>query len=278
MMIHDFDMARFLLGEEPIAVSAMGSALVDKAIGEAGDIDTAVVVMETKSGKVAQISNSRRATYGYDQRVEAHGSKGMIQRRQHSRDDGRIRRRARLRRRQDPQLLPRALRERLSQRARRLRRRGQIGRQAEPGRRGRPQGQSSGRRRPPCPGGPSSASPSARRACRAAPGEAYRRSQREESGPAHGATEQERPPRRQGRQGPPVGRFRRSCSRAGPRRSARAGGCCGGSALAFSLLIISVSAIIFVRTLVRIDPQASSKRPSPRPAAIRSPWPSASPR
>ena len=78
MMIHDFDMARFLLGEEPVAVSAMGSALVDKAIGEAGDVDTAVVIMETKSGKVAQISNSRRATYGYDQRVEAHGSKGMI--------------------------------------------------------------------------------------------------------------------------------------------------------------------------------------------------------
>ncbi len=78
MMIHDFDMARFLLGEEPITVSAMGSALVDKAIGEAGDIDTAVVIMETKSGRVAQISNSRRAAYGYDQRVEAHGSKGMI--------------------------------------------------------------------------------------------------------------------------------------------------------------------------------------------------------
>ncbi len=78
MMIHDFDMARFVLGEEPVAVSAMGSALVDKAIGEAGDIDTAVVIMETKSGKVAQISNSRRATYGYDQRVEAHGVKGML--------------------------------------------------------------------------------------------------------------------------------------------------------------------------------------------------------
>jgi len=78
MMIHDFDMARFLLGEEPVAISAMGSALVDKAIGEAGDVDTAVVIMETKSGKVAQISNSRRATYGYDQRVEAHGSKGML--------------------------------------------------------------------------------------------------------------------------------------------------------------------------------------------------------
>ncbi len=78
MMIHDFDMARFVLGEEPVAVSAMGSALVDKAIGEAGDIDTAVVIMETKSGKVAQISNSRRAAYGYDQRVEAHGDKGML--------------------------------------------------------------------------------------------------------------------------------------------------------------------------------------------------------
>ena len=78
MMIHDFDMARFVLGEEPVAVSAMGSALVDKAIGEAGDIDTAVVIMETASGKVAQISNSRRAEYGYDQRVEAHGAKGMI--------------------------------------------------------------------------------------------------------------------------------------------------------------------------------------------------------
>ena len=78
MMIHDFDMARFLLGEEPVSVSAMGSSLVDKAIGEAGDVDTAVVIMETRSGKVAQLSNSRRATYGYDQRIEVHGEKGMI--------------------------------------------------------------------------------------------------------------------------------------------------------------------------------------------------------
>jgi myo-inositol 2-dehydrogenase/D-chiro-inositol 1-dehydrogenase len=78
MMIHDFDMARFLLDEEPIAVSAFGAALVDKAIGEAGDVDTAVVILQTKSGKVAEISNSRRATYGYDQRVEVHGSKGML--------------------------------------------------------------------------------------------------------------------------------------------------------------------------------------------------------
>jgi myo-inositol 2-dehydrogenase / D-chiro-inositol 1-dehydrogenase len=78
MMIHDFDMARFLLGEEPVALSAMGAALVDKAIGDAGDIDTAAVIMQTKSGKVAQISNSRRATYGYDQRIEVHGAKGMV--------------------------------------------------------------------------------------------------------------------------------------------------------------------------------------------------------
>ena len=109
MMIHDFDMARFVLGEEPVAVSAMGSALVDKAIGEAGDIDTAVVIMETASGKVAQISNSRRATYGYDQRVEAHGDKRHAPGRQRARDDGRVGGRAWLRQRQGAQLFPRAL-------------------------------------------------------------------------------------------------------------------------------------------------------------------------
>ena len=106
MMIHDFDMARFVLGEEPVAVSAMGSALVDKAIGEAGDIDTAVVIMETESGKVAQISNSRRATYGYDQRVEAHGDKGMLHADECARDDGRVGRRTWLHERQGAQLLP----------------------------------------------------------------------------------------------------------------------------------------------------------------------------
>ena len=78
MMIHDFDMARFLLGEEPVEVHAVGSALVDKAIGEAGDVDTALVMMRTASGKLCQISNSRRAVYGYDQRVEVHGSTGML--------------------------------------------------------------------------------------------------------------------------------------------------------------------------------------------------------
>jgi myo-inositol 2-dehydrogenase/D-chiro-inositol 1-dehydrogenase len=78
MMIHDFDMARFLLGEEPVSISAFGSALVDPAIGAAGDVDTAVVILQTKSGKVCEISNSRRATYGYDQRIEAHGATGML--------------------------------------------------------------------------------------------------------------------------------------------------------------------------------------------------------
>lgn len=78
MMIHDLDMARFLLGEEPVEVTAMASCLVDPEIGEAGDIDTAVVTLKTASGKLAQISNSRRATYGYDQRIEVHGSGGML--------------------------------------------------------------------------------------------------------------------------------------------------------------------------------------------------------
>jgi myo-inositol 2-dehydrogenase/D-chiro-inositol 1-dehydrogenase len=78
MMIHDFDMARFLLAEEPVEVFALGSALVDPAIGQVGDVDTAAVLMRTASGRIAQISNSRRATYGYDQRIEVHGSKGML--------------------------------------------------------------------------------------------------------------------------------------------------------------------------------------------------------
>jgi myo-inositol 2-dehydrogenase/D-chiro-inositol 1-dehydrogenase len=79
MMIHDLDMARFLLlGDEPQEVHAVGSSLVDKGIGEAGDVDTAAVLLKTKAGRIVQISCSRRATYGYDQRIEVHGSKGMI--------------------------------------------------------------------------------------------------------------------------------------------------------------------------------------------------------
>lgn len=78
MMIHDFDMARFLLGEDPVSVYAVGSALVDPEIGKAGDVDTAAVTLTTATGKICQISNSRRATYGYDQRIEVHGSGGML--------------------------------------------------------------------------------------------------------------------------------------------------------------------------------------------------------
>ena len=78
MTIHDLDMARFLLGEEPVAVTAAASCLVDPAIGAAGDVNTAVVTLRTASGRLCQISNSRRATYGYDQRIEAHGATGLL--------------------------------------------------------------------------------------------------------------------------------------------------------------------------------------------------------
>jgi myo-inositol 2-dehydrogenase/D-chiro-inositol 1-dehydrogenase len=77
-MIHDLDMARFLMGEEPVELHAVASCLVDPAIAAAGDVDTAVVTLRTASGKLCQISNSRRATYGYDQRIEALGSKGLL--------------------------------------------------------------------------------------------------------------------------------------------------------------------------------------------------------
>lgn len=78
MMIHDFDMARFLMGEEFTHLHAVGSALVDPAIGAAGDVDTAAVILNTASGRICQISNSRRAAYGYDQRIEVHGASGML--------------------------------------------------------------------------------------------------------------------------------------------------------------------------------------------------------
>jgi myo-inositol 2-dehydrogenase/D-chiro-inositol 1-dehydrogenase len=79
MMIHDLDMARFLIGEEFTEIYAVGSALVNPAIGAAGDVDTASVILKSASGKICQISNSRRAAYGYDQRIEVHGSKGLLQ-------------------------------------------------------------------------------------------------------------------------------------------------------------------------------------------------------
>ncbi|WP_372803373.1 inositol 2-dehydrogenase [Paracoccus seriniphilus] len=79
MMIHDFDMANFLMGEAPVALRAVGSSLVDPEIGAAGDVDTAVVTLTYADGRIAVIKNSRRAVYGYDQRVEMLGSEGLLQ-------------------------------------------------------------------------------------------------------------------------------------------------------------------------------------------------------
>jgi myo-inositol 2-dehydrogenase / D-chiro-inositol 1-dehydrogenase len=78
MTIHDFDMARFLMGSEVTEVYATGNVLVDKAIGEAGDIDTAIISLRFENGAVGCIDNCRQAVYGYDQRVEVFGSKGMV--------------------------------------------------------------------------------------------------------------------------------------------------------------------------------------------------------
>ena len=78
MTIHDFDIARYLLGEEIVSVFATGSVLVDPKIGELGDYDSASIILTTESGRQAIISNSRRATYGYDQRIEVHGSLGSV--------------------------------------------------------------------------------------------------------------------------------------------------------------------------------------------------------
>jgi len=78
MTIHDFDMARFLLGEEIDTVMATASVLVDPEIGALGDYDSVSLILTTASGKQCLISNSRRATYGYDQRIEVHGSKGVV--------------------------------------------------------------------------------------------------------------------------------------------------------------------------------------------------------
>ncbi len=79
MMIHDFDMANFMMGTAPVSVSAVGSSIVDPAIGAAGDVDTAVVTLSYADGRIAVIKNSRRAAFGYDQRVELLGSEGMLQ-------------------------------------------------------------------------------------------------------------------------------------------------------------------------------------------------------
>ena len=77
--IHDFDLSRFILGNDPIQkISAFGEQLVSEDAKQVGDQDTAMITMRSKSGVLIHINNSRRAVYGYDQRVEAFGSKGMI--------------------------------------------------------------------------------------------------------------------------------------------------------------------------------------------------------
>ncbi|MEQ8966809.1 MAG: inositol 2-dehydrogenase [Azospirillaceae bacterium] len=76
--IHDFDMARFVLGDEPVEVFAMASNRVDPVFAELGDVDTGMVLMRTADGTLCHINNSRRTNYGYDQRVEAFGAGGMV--------------------------------------------------------------------------------------------------------------------------------------------------------------------------------------------------------
>ena len=78
MTIHDFDMVRYLAGCDAEEIYVQSAVLVDPAIGEAGDVDTAVITLKMESGAIAVIDNSRRAAYGYDQRAEVFGSKGML--------------------------------------------------------------------------------------------------------------------------------------------------------------------------------------------------------
>ncbi len=78
MTIHDFDLARYVVGSEVTALYATGSVLINPAIGDAGDVDTAVIVMHHENGAMTVIDNSREAVYGYDQRLEVFGSMGVV--------------------------------------------------------------------------------------------------------------------------------------------------------------------------------------------------------
>ncbi len=78
MTIHDFDMARFLIGSEVTEIYTAAGVMVDPAIGEAGDLDTAVIMLKFANGVIGTIDNSRKAVYGYDQRVEVFGSRGAV--------------------------------------------------------------------------------------------------------------------------------------------------------------------------------------------------------
>jgi len=78
MTIHDFDMARFIMDSEVTEVYAKANVLIDAAIGEAGDVDTAITTLFFENGAIGTIANSRQAVYGYDQRLEVLGSDGMV--------------------------------------------------------------------------------------------------------------------------------------------------------------------------------------------------------
>ncbi|UQS84115.1 inositol 2-dehydrogenase [Bombilactobacillus thymidiniphilus] len=79
MMIHDFDMARYLSQSEVTEVYAIGDSLIDPEIGKVGDIDTAIVTLKFENGAIGEIDNSRKAVYGHDQRAEVFGSKGKVE-------------------------------------------------------------------------------------------------------------------------------------------------------------------------------------------------------
>ena len=81
--IHDFDMARFVMGEDPVEIYAMAENRVDPIFAELGDVDTAMIIMRGASGALCHINNSRRTNYGYDQRVEAFGAEGMVRSNNH---------------------------------------------------------------------------------------------------------------------------------------------------------------------------------------------------
>ena len=78
-MIHEFDIFRWILDDDAVSVYATGSVLTDPAVGTVGDVDCTAVTLRTKRGRIGVINTSRRAAYGYDQRFEVLGSKGMLQ-------------------------------------------------------------------------------------------------------------------------------------------------------------------------------------------------------
>lgn len=79
MIIHDFDMFRFITGEEASEVHAIGSTLIDPELTKIGDVDSVMLTIKTQSGKLCHINGARRCVYGYDQRIEAFGAEGMLQ-------------------------------------------------------------------------------------------------------------------------------------------------------------------------------------------------------